>query len=721
MDDDRELLKGYVDGRSQAAFEQLVKRHGDLVYSAARRQVKNLALAEDVSQAVFLILARKAHRFRGIKTLHGWLLKTTYFAARNALRLERRRKHYENEAAAMKAEIGLGNTEDQTGGPIAAQLDAAMAKLSDADRNLIALRYFEGKSARDAAAALGISELAAAKRTTRAVERLRDYFFARNITLAAGSLEIALAAQKLVTAPASLASSIVAPSARALEVSGAVVKAAAIKGALVAGASLLATAMITVVIVAVVLGPKAAGKIDAGPTKRPMNQTAVSVRDSSLDGYPIPKPWPMALPGEVCCTPVVADVDGDGKLEIIVTSRHRDPNATNAHPEPNVDPLIFAIRPDGTVLPGWPIRLAPAQQKMLVNGSAWGGWASSPSVYHRNGHDELVIMGTPGATYIISPGKVRKLRGGAITMNVPLVDLDGDGIPDLVHGLAQSNVDGQRIKTWPIAKKLRNGYAPCIGDALGDGQLKMYHLFSTTKGTNLCDVMGVDRNGDPLPGWPQVIDDPSWLAPVMGDIDGDGKMEVVASYGSHVFAWTWDGKPLPCDTEDGELKAVFKSNVSAFTSTPTLADLDGDGKAEIIVFDQSTMSIRAWHGDGKGVGNEDGIIAELPVDCHGISVANLSGGDVVDLFAGSYWVKFNFKTSKSQIVNICPGDPPSDWTQPTICDVDGDGKADVLFGLSDGRVFIYNTGLSYRAEEIQWATGNHDFQHTGCWKAGGRK
>jgi len=712
--DDQSLLKAYAAERSEEAFARLVDRHVDLVYAAARRQVGDAHLAEDVTQGVFIILARKARGIVGISTLHGWLLKTTHFAARDALRSEARRRRREKESVRMKSESDFSPSAGVS--DVEMHLDRAMVRLGEADRSVIALRFFQDRSFEEIATLTGVSLEAATKRTTRAIGKLRKYFEDQNIALTAGVLEAGLAVAGKIQAPVGLAGRV---TGTAYATSPAMLGGAAGKMA-VAGGALVSVLVLIALFFRVGDGRGAATRqaaVSAAATTRPLNETAVSVRDGSYDGYPIPKPWPMALPGEVCCTPTVADVDGDGKLEILVTSRHRDAQIADVHPEPNTDPFIFAMRVDGTVLPGWPIKLMPPEQQLQANSNAWGGWASSPSVFHRNGRDGLVVMGATGPTYIIEgAGNVRMIRGGvARTMNVPVVDLDGDGIPDLVHGALQVNVNGQRIKTWPFKKRLRNGYAPCVGDALGDGQMKMYTLYYTTHATGLCDVMGVDSHGDAVPGWPQRIDDPGWLAPVMGDIDGDGKMEVVAAFGQHVFAWKWDGKPLACDTEEGPLKGVFKTGVSAVTASPTLADLDGDGKAEIIIFDEPTKAIRAWHGDGHGLVSEEGIIAELPIECHGVSVANLSGGDVVDLFAGCYWVKFNHKTGKSEVIKMCPEKAGSDWTKPTICDVDGDGKADVIFGLSDGRVFIYNTGLAYKSESMQWPTGNHDFQHTGCW------
>ena len=90
--DDSSLLKAYVANRSEEAFAQLVRRYIDLVYAASLRQVRDAHTAEDVTQWVFIILARKARGFGGVSALHVWLLKTTYFAARYALRAESRRR-----------------------------------------------------------------------------------------------------------------------------------------------------------------------------------------------------------------------------------------------------------------------------------------------------------------------------------------------------------------------------------------------------------------------------------------------------------------------------------------------------------------------------------------------------------------------------------------------------------------------------------------------------
>src|ERR1700722_4312114 len=106
MTPDGELLRRYAEAGSEAAFAELVQRYVDLVYSAALRQVNGDAhLAQDVSQAVFTDLARKAAALSRHEVLTGWLYTGTHFAATKAVRSESRRRTHEQGARAMRGEI----------------------------------------------------------------------------------------------------------------------------------------------------------------------------------------------------------------------------------------------------------------------------------------------------------------------------------------------------------------------------------------------------------------------------------------------------------------------------------------------------------------------------------------------------------------------------------------------------------------------------------------
>jgi uncharacterized protein (TIGR03435 family) len=203
MNDDMDLVREYAANRSETAFETLVARHLNLVYSSAVRQVSDAALAQDIAQAVFIILAQKAGSLGHKTVLSGWLYRTTRYACADALKIQRRRQQREQEAF-MQSQPSAPEVWLQ----IAPLLDDAMAQLDDKDRNVIILRYFENKSARDIADALGLAPPAAQKRLTRAVEKLRAYFAKRQLPHSADEIAKSISANSVCLAPAGLVKTI---------------------------------------------------------------------------------------------------------------------------------------------------------------------------------------------------------------------------------------------------------------------------------------------------------------------------------------------------------------------------------------------------------------------------------------------------------------------------------------------------------------------------------
>jgi len=205
MNEDMELVREYARTQSEAAFETLVERHLNLVYSSALRQVSDAHLAEDIAQAVFIILARKAKSLGPGTILSGWLYHATRFACADALKSRRRRQNREQEAFMQS----LANpAAPEVWRQIAPLLDEAMAQLDEKDRNLIVLRFFENKSAREIADALGLESAAAQKRITRAVEKLRGYFAKRRLPHTAAVIAEAISGNSVCLAPAGLAKTI---------------------------------------------------------------------------------------------------------------------------------------------------------------------------------------------------------------------------------------------------------------------------------------------------------------------------------------------------------------------------------------------------------------------------------------------------------------------------------------------------------------------------------
>src|SRR5579859_2957338 len=148
--EDIELVREYARTRSETAFAELTRRYVNLVYSSALRQVRDATLAEDVTQATFIVLARKAHRLGADVPIASWLLTVARFAAKDAIKTESRRKRHEQKAASMNplttdAQIAKGG-EESGWEEIAPLLDQAVISLNRGSRAAIVLRYFERKS-----------------------------------------------------------------------------------------------------------------------------------------------------------------------------------------------------------------------------------------------------------------------------------------------------------------------------------------------------------------------------------------------------------------------------------------------------------------------------------------------------------------------------------------------------------------------------------------------
>ena len=205
---DMDLVREFARDRSEAAFTELVRRHLNLVYSIARRCTGNEADAQDVAQAVFAILARKATGLRARTVVTGWLYETTRHTAACLQRTNVRRQVREQEAY-MQSTLTDGDTAADWQ-RLAPHLEAAMSQLGEGDRTLLALRFYENKSGPEAAALLGLREAAAHKRTARALEKLRKFFTRRGVELSAAAIAGAITAHSVQAAPAGLAAVITA-------------------------------------------------------------------------------------------------------------------------------------------------------------------------------------------------------------------------------------------------------------------------------------------------------------------------------------------------------------------------------------------------------------------------------------------------------------------------------------------------------------------------------
>jgi RNA polymerase sigma factor (sigma-70 family) len=208
--DDMDLVRQFAQDGSEEAFASLVSRHLNLVYSVALRQVRDAHLAEEITQTVFIILARKAASFGPGTIVSGWLCQTARYASAKALTMLRRRQKREQEAFVHSQS---NEPETEAWHQIKPLLEAAMSQLPERDHGAIVLRYFEGRSFHEVSAALGTTEAAAKMRVSRALLRMRLFFERRGVRLSVAAIAEAVSAHSILAAPPGLAASITAATA----------------------------------------------------------------------------------------------------------------------------------------------------------------------------------------------------------------------------------------------------------------------------------------------------------------------------------------------------------------------------------------------------------------------------------------------------------------------------------------------------------------------------
>src|SRR5262249_41413448 len=203
--DDRQLLERFAVRHEPAAFNALLGRHGPMVLGVCRRLLHHVQDAEDVFQATFLLLARKAHTIRKRASVSSWLHGVAYRLAQQLKVREARRQARERRAADMRRTTPRFEAAWQE---LQVVLDQELQRLPERDRLPLVLCYLEGQTQEQVARQLGWPLGTVRSRLARARERLRRRLASRGWTLAAGPFAGVLAANaSAATLPAGLAHS----------------------------------------------------------------------------------------------------------------------------------------------------------------------------------------------------------------------------------------------------------------------------------------------------------------------------------------------------------------------------------------------------------------------------------------------------------------------------------------------------------------------------------
>ena len=286
--------------------------------------------------------------------------------------------------------------------------------------------------------------------------------------------------------------------------------------------------------------------------------------------------------------------------------------------------------------------------------------------------DDSILNGFDADRESLAGWPVQVENGGPC---VVLADLDGDGEKEIILNAWDEDInifkpDGTVFPGW--ASSSVRFRVPSVGDVDRDGEPEIVGNIQTGESPDLRYWIGVwERNGDPLPGWPQEVAASDRMPPALGDLDLDGDLEIVVANGDSIYAWHADGEPLsgwPVRVED-----------NAFEAPPVLADLDNDGTLEVIA---TTFygNVYAWDYQGSVYweGDTSWIVFSPP------AVGDLNGDGYPEVVVTSY--NYTIHAFQPHGGGELPGWPVDDYysfyggmrSAPAIADVNGDGSQEVV-------------------------------------------
>ncbi|MFL5311900.1 MAG: InlB B-repeat-containing protein [Myxococcales bacterium] len=422
---------------------------------------------------------------------------------------------------------------------------------------------------------------------------------------------------------------------------------------------------------------------------------------------------------------LVGNIDGASALEILHTGIAAGP--------------LYAWKPDGTAAPGWPRTVAtpdgPAPELLGAAYPVLGNFTGT-------GSGLQVFANYLGQYKAAYSGNGSVLPGwpiGSFSKTPPTAaDVDGDGVDEIfieendgvsVATMAAYRADGRRLAGWPITTPTAGGVlaTPAVADLDGDGSLE---IITVSRGAD-ANVYAFHDDGRLVSGFPVPIEPHGGgdHFPVVGDVDGDGKPEIIVV--GRAFEDPSSVDLIYIIGSDGAIKRTIRGTFEIFgASAPVLADLDGDGIPEIIV--QSFTGLSVWKGDGT-------VFPGWPVPIPGTwsnnsapVVGDLDGDGLPDIAittndAGS--VAGHLRAYSRNGFPLAGFPKPLDFAgnAPAIADIDLDGHNELILtgisgtgfaGLQDS-VWVYDLGGPTTPHgPIEWGQFMGGPKHQGYYETG---
>ncbi len=434
------------------------------------------------------------------------------------------------------------------------------------------------------------------------------------------------------------------------------------------------------------------------------NESVAALTGSNKSNPPMASNWPREVGSNgINGSCAIGDLNGDGQNEIVVCSG---------------DNKIYVWEPDGTLAPGWP------KEVPMPDSGTPTGLNTSPALADLNGNGKQEIVVSAGFYVYVWNGEGDLLPGWPQQMAGPacagpaIGDIDGDGKYEIIAPSSAAKVyawhaDGTLVAGWPVSIDDPSDWVR-TNVALADVNADGAEIIGVTLDTQYVQSQVYVWKGDGtrLPGWPQNIDFVAWASPVVGDLDHDGRLEIVVANlssgsGGKIYCWYGDGSVHP-----GNWPYQISGGVP---NGLALADINGDGKLEIIapVNDGHVLALKS---DGTAV---SGWPVTAPVGMSDVAVADIEGDNSNEIIAscgGELGSVDVFRSDGSVLAGSPYVTTDGVVCAVTVADVFNTGFTDLVVGNVGRQVYMWSLSSPFNpvTSPAPWPTFMHDYRRTGC-------